>query len=265
MILYIINLRFPLEKTPAVCYYKTVNVYGKVFLEMIKILYEDKFIIAAEKPCGILSEASENDSESILSLVAAEKSIPAPMPVNRLDRNASGLILLAKNKSSAGKFSALVAERSVNKEYLAIVHGKPETASGIYKDLLFKDSSSGKSYVTDRERKGVKEALLEYRVLETKESEDGTLSLVRIKLHTGRTHQIRVQFSSRKTPLFGDGKYGSHTNRGEIALFSARMSFVHPFTKKQTDIKSLPDTENYPWNIFDAELNMEIFDTDILI
>ena len=230
---------------------------------MIKIIYGDKFIICAEKPCGILSEASENESESILSLVSRQENIPLPMPVNRLDRNASGLIMLAKNKTAAGKFSALVSERLLDKEYLAIVHGKPEDPCGMYKDLLFKDSGSGKSFVTDKIRKGVKEAILEYRVIDTKDSDDGTLSLVRIKLHTGRTHQIRVQFSSRKTPLFGDGKYGSHTNRGEIALFSARMTFTHPFTKKHTDIKSLPKTEDYPWNLFADTTTPGIFDEKI--
>lgn len=232
--------------------------------KMIKILHIDKFIIAAVKPCGVLSEPSQAEDESVLSLTAVQEKLPLLFPIHRLDRNVSGIILMAKNKSAAGKFSALVSERSVEKEYLAIVHGKPSEECGIYKDLLFKDSQSNKSFVTDKMRKGVKEASLEYRVLGTTESEDGILSLVRIKLHTGRTHQIRVQFASRKTPLFGDGKYGSHTNRGEISLFSARMSFIHPFTKKNIDIRELPNCDSYPWNLFANCLYTELFDEKII-
>lgn len=231
---------------------------------MIKILYSDKFILGVEKPCGVLCESADASEESILTLAAQQEKLPCLFPIHRLDRNVSGIMLIAKNKTAAGKFSALVSERSVDKEYLSIVHGKPEEESGIYRDLLFKDSLSNKSYVTDKMRKGVKDASLEYRVLATSESEDGVLSLVRIKLHTGRTHQIRVQFSSRQTPLFGDGKYGSHTNRGEIGLFSARISFVHPFTKRKIDIKHLPASEKYPWNLFANTLSNALFDEKIL-
>ena len=231
---------------------------------MIKVLYRDKFIVAVEKPCGMLSEPSPTEEMSVLSETAKQENIPLAFPVHRLDRNVAGIMLIAKGKTPAGKFSALVSERAVNKEYLAIVHGKPQSDFGVYKDLLFKDSSCNKSFVTDKMRKGVKEASLEYKVIDSKESEDGILSLVRVRLHTGRTHQIRVQFSSRTTPLFGDGKYGSHTNRGEIALYSARMSFLHPFTKRNTDIRNLPDMEKYPWNLFREHLCTELFDNVIL-
>jgi 23S rRNA pseudouridine1911/1915/1917 synthase len=231
---------------------------------MIKVLYRDKFIIAVNKPSGMLSESSPTEECSVLSEVARAENIPLPLPVHRLDRNVSGLMLLARNSSAAGKFSALVSERSMNKEYLAIVHGRPSEECGIYKDLLFKDSSCNKSFVVDKIRKGVKEASLEYRTIAERDSEDGILSLVRIRLHTGRTHQIRVQFSSRHTPLFGDGKYGSHTNRGEIALCSARMSFIHPFSKKSIDIRNLPAQDTYPWNLFADLFKTEMFDLTIL-
>jgi len=231
---------------------------------MIKVLYNDKFIIAVNKECGMLSECADKSEPCVPSLIAEQESIPEPSLVHRLDRNVSGIMVLAKNKSAAGKFSALVQERKMDKEYLAVIHGAPAASCGIYKDLLFKDSASNKSYVTDKMRKGVKDASLEYRVLATRSSEDGELSLVRIKLHTGRTHQIRVQFSSRHTPLFGDGKYGSHTNRGSIALCSARISFVHPFTKKFTDIRELPKTDVYPWDLFSDCLCEELFDEMIL-
>lgn len=230
---------------------------------MIKILYEDKFIIAANKPCGVLSAASETEQESVLSLIAEQRKLSEVYPINRLDRNVSGIILVAKKREFAAKFSALISERKINKEYLAVIHGVPQNLSGVYEDLLFRDSSCGKTFVVEKIRKGVKNASLEYSTQASKNSEDGILSLVRIKLHTGRTHQIRVQFSSRKNPIFGDGKYGSHTNRGEIALCSARISFKHPYTSKFTDIKILPDFEKAPWNHFCEFLNFDLFEKSV--
>ena len=172
--------------------------------------------------------------------------------VHRLDFGVGGTMVYAKSESAASKLSASIQNRSFEKEYLAVVYGTPQEKSGIYKDLLFKDSKKNKSFVVDRVRKGVKEASLEYKVLDTKETEKGTLSLVWIKLHTGRTHQIRVQFASRKTPLYGDGKYGSKTNEKVTALWSYKSTFPHPTTKKNISFKSLPDIA-FPWDIFNFE------------
>ena len=139
----------------------------------------------------------------------------------------------------------MVSERSFSKEYLAVIKGIPTENEGVYKDFLFKDSSKNKSFVVKRARKGVKEASLEYRLLDSHDD----ISLVFVKLHTGRTHQIRVQFASRKTPLLGDGKYGSRDNRCDTALWSCRLSFVHPVTNKSVSCVSMPP-EEYPWNLF---------------
>ena len=128
--------------------------------------------------------------------------------------------------------------------------GKPEEPEGIFEDLLFKDSSKNKSFVVKRERKGVKKASLSYRVLASSEVNGEEISLVLAKLHTGRTHQVRVQFASRKMPLLGDGKYGSRDNHCETALWCERLTFVNPFTKKTVEAVSLPPKE-YPWNEFD--------------
>lgn len=231
---------------------------------MIKILYQDKHIIAVIKPVGVLSAPAPNGDECIAELVSEQTGINNPLIIHRLDRNVSGAMILAKRQEAAGKFSALISERAFTKEYLAIVHGVPNKEKGIYEDLLFRDSASNKTFVTDKMRKGVRDASLEYRVLGSCDSEDGKLSLVRIKLHTGRTHQIRVQFASRKTSLFGDGKYGSHTNRGSIALFSARLAFTHPFTKKQVDIKAVPSASDYPWSLFEDKLSEDVFEEKIL-
>ena len=118
--------------------------------------------------------------------------------------------------------------------------------------MLFKDSRKNKTFVVKRERKGVKEAVLRYEVV----SESNKHALVKVFLETGRSHQIRVQFASRKTPLTGDGKYGSRDNRCSVALWSHSLKFVHPFTKKEVCVSSLPDSETYPWNEFRTENEM---------
>ena len=160
-------------------------------------------------------------------------------------------MVYAKTDTAASVLSRQIQNKELQKEYLAVVFGCPTEKSGIYKDLLFKDSSKNKSYVVDRMRKGVKEASLEYNVLDSKETEKGLMSLTWIRLHTGRTHQIRVQFSSRKTPLYGDGKYGSKTNEKTTALWSYRLSFNHPVTNKPLSFTSHPDG-SFPWCAFES-------------
>ena len=151
---------------------------------------------------------------------------------------------------AAAELSRVGGSEDFKKEYLAVVRGKPDE-SGEYYDLLFKDSRKNKSYVVDRKRRGVKEASLEYVRLASIEKDGETLSLVRIKLHTGRTHQIRVQFSSRKMPLVGDGKYGGSDNRSDnIALFSRELCIRHPRTGEIMRF-SAEKPCGYPWDLFD--------------
>lgn len=213
----------------------------------MKLLYEDKYLLVAEKPANVLSEPSEEGTD-VVSLLSEELQTPV-FPVHRLDRNTGGAMVLAKNSSLAGKLSAAIQSREFQKEYFAVVKGKPEEPEGIFEDLLFKDSSKNKSFVVKRERKGVKKASLSYRVLASAEANGEEISLVLVKLHTGRTHQVRVQFASRKMPLLGDGKYGSRDNRCETALWSARLSFTHPVTGKPVTTISRPPRD-YPWNLF---------------
>jgi 23S rRNA pseudouridine1911/1915/1917 synthase len=156
--------------------------------------------------------------------------------VHRLDREVSGVMVYAKTPTAAAELSRQVADRSFKKEYLALVEGVPEEPSATLSDLLFKDSRKNKSFVVNRKRAGVKEAKLSY---ETVGDRDGK-SLVKIELHTGRTHQIRVQFSSRKMPVLGDGKYGSSVREKEIALASYRIKFKHPRTKESMEFSQLP-------------------------
>lgn len=216
----------------------------------MKVLYEDKFLIAVEKPAAVLSEPSPG-GEDVLTL-AKEMTGGDCFLVHRLDRNTGGAMVLAKSAAAAGKLSDLIQKREFVKEYLAVIKGVPEAPEGVFEDLLFKDSGKNKTFVVKRERKGVKKASLSYRVLSTaKNGEHGEVSLVLVRLNTGRTHQVRVQFASRKMPLLGDGKYGSRDNRCETALWSCRLAFKHPATGEGIDLRSLPPKE-YPWDIFDV-------------
>lgn len=158
-------------------------------------------------------------------------------PLHRLDKQVGGVMVFAKTKVAASILSTDIANRKLKKEYLALVHGKPEKDNDEMRDLLFKDSRKNKSYVVDRMRKGVKEAILEYKLINHKNG----LSLVEVLLHTGRTHQIRVQFASRKMPLVGDKKYGSNDNYDNIGLWSYRITFNHPKTKQLLSFQKAPE------------------------
>lgn len=199
------------------------------------ILFEDADILVCIKPAGYLSENSESE-HSLPRTIAVERALPELFTVHRLDREVSGVMVYAKNKSAAAKLSAQVADRSFEKEYLAVVEGVPAEDEATLVDLLFKDSKRNKSFVVDRKRAGVKEASLSYKTLA---KGDGR-ALVRVRLHTGRTHQIRVQFSSRKMPVLGDGRYGSSVRAPEIALASCSIKFKHPRTNKTVEFAYTP-------------------------
>lgn len=217
----------------------------------LNILFEDENITVCVKPRGILSEDAENGEKGIIGLLSDRAGKPLHL-LHRLDRNVSGVMVFANNKKSAGILSKDIAEGKFYKEYLAVTDAIPENAGGVYKDLLFKDSKKNRSYVVNRVRKGVKEASLEYKILKT----NGEKAIVRVLLHTGRTHQIRVQFASRKTPLTGDIKYGSRDRTtGDIALYSCAVSFYHPITKEKLSFESYPEAKVYPWNLFGDVLN----------
>lgn len=217
----------------------------------MKVLFEDKFIIICEKPANVLSEPAAG-SEDIVTLASEHVHRPCFL-VHRLDRNTGGAMVLSKMQKATGKLSEAIQKREFEKEYIAVIKGVPEESEGVFKDLLFKDSQKNKTFIVKRERKGVKEASLEYKVLASAEHpEHGKVSLVRVKLHTGRTHQVRVQFAGRKMPLLGDGKYGSRDNHCETALWSFHLAFRHPITGEQVDVKSMPPAE-YPWNLFDLD------------
>ncbi len=214
----------------------------------IEILFEDEDILVINKPVGVLSEDSQKGEKGIISLLKEENRNDIYL-LHRLDREVGGVMVFSKNKKSASALSTDIANGKFQKSYLAVTDGIPENDEGVYKDLLFKDSKKNRSFVVNRMRKGVREASLEYAVLKKTDKN----ALVRVLLHTGRTHQIRVQFSSRKTPLTGDSRYGSRVRDCSIALYSHKISFNHPRTKEAVTFISEPDFNIYPWNLGSVE------------
>lgn len=206
---------------------------------MLEVLYSDSNIAVIIKPAGVISEDGEN---SVPALVREALGVTDVYTIHRLDREVSGVMVYALTKRAAAALSRSVTENALEKIYLAVIHGTPNAPNGVYNDLLFKDSKKNKSYVVTRERKGVRRAELSYETLCTQDEK----SLVRIKLHTGRSHQIRVQFSSRKMPLVGDRKYGSD-EKCNIALFSHSISF--PYNGKIVTFSALPSGD--VWDEFD--------------
>ena len=214
---------------------------------MLKILYEDKFIIVCEKPIGVLSERGQNTREKCMPTMLENQTKTYKIDVvHRLDKAVGGIMVFSKNAKASAGLSRSIASRNMKKEYLAVVSGCPSEAEGEWRDFLFRDKAKNKSYVVKKLRTGAKEAILNYQVIDTIERKEGTVSLLRISLQTGRTHQIRVQCASRKMPLLGDEKYGSRLHTKDIALWSNRLAFLHPVTNKPIDITLDPPTTE-PW------------------
>jgi len=178
----------------------------------MEMLYSDKNIAVCVKPVGLDSETGV--PEALQETLGGEI-----YPIHRLDKNVGGVMVYARSKQAAASLSKAVQEGSMVKEYVAMVHGTPPE-KGDWEDLLWKDSKKNKVFVVKRQRAGVKKARLEFTRLSA-----GETSLVHVRLHTGRSHQIRVQFSSRGFPLVGDHKYGSRDERKEPLLFSCRITF----------------------------------------
>ena len=192
----------------------------------MELLFSDKDLAVCVKPVGL---DSENQVPTELKAVLGGEIFT----VHRLDLNVGGVMVYARNKQTAATLSRSIQEGTMVKKYVAEVHGTPPE-QGDWEDLLWKDSSKNKVFVVKRQRGGVKKARLEFQRLSA-----GETSLVRIRLHTGRSHQIRVQFSSRGFPLVGDHKYGSRAPETNPKLYSCNITF--PFKGKTLSFESLPD------------------------
>lgn len=205
----------------------------------MKILFEDESVLVCYKPAGILSQKASDGEESAVSIL--EKHTGAAVyPVHRLDRGTAGLMMFAKTALAAANLSRQIAGHSFVKEYLALIYGNIPEKDGKWSDLLFYDRRRGKSYIVDRERAGVKTAILRYSVLQEGFLGDRAVSLVKITLETGRTHQIRAQFAFRQLPLVGDNRYGASDHEKQIALRSCKIAFEHPITGEPMQF-SLPE------------------------
>ena len=201
----------------------------------MEILYRDNDIIVCIKERGLLSQYDEKKPDMITAL--KEICGCEVYPVHRLDKEVGGVMVYALTQKSAASLSAQVADRSFDKQYIALIHGVPAEAEGTMEDLLYFDKGKNKSFTVKKERRGVKKALLEYTVIESSDS----YSRVRVKLHTGRTHQIRVQFASRKMPLIGDRRYGAKDEAQFIHLWSEKISFIHPVNKEKMTFEKKAD------------------------
>ena len=210
----------------------------------MEILYCDQSIIVCVKPPRVLSTDEPGGMPELVREALGDPKADV-RTVHRLDRVVSGLMVLARSASDASNLSEQIRQQTFEKEYLAVVHGHPESDSGTLRDLLLRDKLERKTYIVSQPEKGVQEAILSYQV----QGKTEDFSLVRIQLQTGRTHQIRAQFSGRDMPLAGDRKYSLLGDKCEIALWSCRLAFAHPKTGEPMEFALNPPAE-YPWTLF---------------
>lgn len=210
----------------------------------ITVIYCDDSIVVCLKPAGVLST---DEPGGLPDLVRQTLAAPAAeiRTVHRLDRVVGGLMVLARSREAASRLGRQVQSGTLKKEYLAVIHWRPHELSGVFTDLLRRDPTERKTYVTKAPGKDVRKAVLNYETLASRKG----MSLIKIHLLTGRTHQIRAQFSSRGLPLVGDRKYSRLPDRCPIALWSYRLSFQHPVSGEKMSFVHEPP-EIYPWSEF---------------
>ena len=223
---------------------------------MVKVIYEDNHLLVVEKPVNILSQGDNTNDDDMVNLLKKYLKEKYNKPgnvfvglVHRLDRPVGGCMVFAKTSKAASRLSEQVRNKSFKKTYRAVIHGNMNKKEDNLLDYLYKNKKTNMVSVVSKNTKDAKDARLYY---ETLDSQKG-FSLVQIDLQTGRPHQIRVQFASRKHPLFGDQRYGQHLNKvgQQIALWSYKIEIVHPTTKEKMEfVCDVP--KEYPWNIFNV-------------
>lgn len=225
-------------------------------MQKLNVIYEDNHIIVVEKIVNIPSQGDKTGDVDMLSSIKDYLREKYQKPgnvylglIHRLDRPVGGVMVFAKTSKAAARLSEQVREKAFQKEYLVVVNGKMESQKGEWRDWLFKNESANMSKVVPEGTKNAKQASLEYEVL--KYNEEINLSVVRVKLHTGRHHQIRVQFSSRGHSIYGDQKYGGRGHGKQIALWAYRLTIFHPITKEEMTFQVLPEI-NGTWKILEG-------------
>ena len=209
----------------------------------MEIIYQDRDIVVCVKPPRVLSTDEPGGVPELVRQALGDPNANV-RTVHRLDRTVSGLMVLARTRKAAAELSRQIREGEFHKEYLAVVHGEPNEKNGTLRDFLLRNKAERKTYIVTEPGKDVQEAVLHYQTL----AQNKGLSRVRIQLETGRTHQIRCQFSGRGLPLVGDRKYSLIEDDCEIALWSYRISFRHPYTGKEVEF-ILEPPQVYPWTV----------------
>lgn len=214
-------------------------------MEQIKVIYEDNHMIVVEKPVNIPSQSDKTGDIDLLSMIKnyIKKRYKKPGNVylgliHRLDRPVGGVMVFAKTSKAAGRLSKQVREKQFQKTYLVVVNGKMEQPKATLQDYLLKNERTNMSKVVEEGTKNSKLAILDYEVL--KYEPEINLSVLKITLHTGRHHQIRVQLSSRNHSIYGDQKYGGRGHGKQIALWAYHLKLYHPITNEQLTFKSIP-------------------------
>ena len=207
----------------------------------MELIYQDKEIVVCIKPARVKSTDEPGGVPELVRQALGDPHADV-RTVHRLDQVVSGLMVLARTAEAASELSRQIRENEFEKEYQAGVHGVPAEETGTLRDLLFRDKARRMTLVAQETAKGVQEAVLDYQVLRTADS----MTRVRVKLHTGRTHQIRVQFASRGMALVGERKYSQLEDNCEIALWSYRLGFTHPTTGEKMEFIHEPP-QVFPW------------------
>lgn len=221
---------------------------------MIKVIYEDNHLLVVEKPVNILSQGDDTNDKDMVNLLKQYVKEKYNKPgnvyiglIHRLDRPVGGAMVFAKTSKAASRLSEQVRNKTFKKTYRAIIHGNMNKPEDILKDYLYKNKKTNMVSVVNKNHKEAKNAELSYKTLDRKNG----FSLVEIDLKTGRSHQIRVQFASRKHPLFGDQRYGQDVNKvgQQISLLSYKIEIEHPTTREKMEFVCEPPNE-YPWDLF---------------
>ena len=223
----------------------------------MKVIYEDNHIIVVEKMVNIPSQADKTEDVDMLSIIKSYLKEKYNKPgnvylglVHRLDRPVGGVMVFAKTSKAASRLSEQVRNKTFKKEYLVICNGKMEKEKDTLVDYLWKDEKKNTSYVVKPTKKNAKQAILDYEVLKYDKAQN--LSLLKMNLHTGRHHQIRVQLSSRMHAIYGDNKYHGRGKGTQICLWAYKLTIIHPTTKQKMEFLDLPEKKGM-WNLINEK------------